>query len=131
MSSQWQRANTDLRRADRWDTLDPCQRAVESLDHYDEFGYFWHRISDLVARYGEIGPVSPMTNEDLVTAMVTVIEHGGVIHEQLQGLPGRGRDDRPSGTASRTTVRNAPPAGRQSKARKQPQQAGAGGVRAR
>ena len=120
MSGPSQRIRADLRRADAWVAMDPCQRTVESLDNYDEFGFFWHRISDLVERYAEIGPPARRITGGTLVAMIARTARLRGERDEMQGLHRGGGDDRPAYEVSGAAMRHTPSTSREWPPRSQP-----------
>lgn len=117
----------DLDRADRWAELDVLGRLVDSVEHLDEFGFFWHRVSAWAQRYAGNGSGRRrIGNGELAQALATYITLRGDWDGQLQGLCGGGQADQPAFALSGAPVRHARPRGHQEPARSQPRPSGAG-----
>lgn len=123
MSSQEQ-IRRDLVRADAWAALSWLERIVWRLNHPDdEFGFYFHAVSDLADRLGDrpLGETRKrLSVEDVLwTLLRQWHKTGGNRRDKsaVQGLPERGRNDRPPLTISGTTVHHAPPKGRQGPSR--------------
>ena len=53
--NQWDQIRRDLKRADRWESLDAPGRLDWLLNHPgDEFGFYYHEINDVAVRFGHL-----------------------------------------------------------------------------